>query len=86
LRESDLYSASRIPIWEAIQRLEQDGFVECFRRRGGAVARQVTLTDVNELFDVRLRVSAGRKVSRFVGGGIQQSLQQFMVLSPGKTV
>jgi len=50
---SELYDVSRIPVREAIQRLEQDGFVETFPRRG-AVVRRLTLTDVNELFDVRL--------------------------------
>ena len=50
---SELHNVSRIPVREAIQRLEQDGFVESFPRRGAAV-RRLTLTDVNELFDVRL--------------------------------
>ncbi|MET3811319.1 GntR family transcriptional regulator [Arthrobacter sp. UYEF3] len=50
---SELHSVSRIPVREAIQRLEQDGFVETSPRRGAAV-RRLTLTDVNELFDVRL--------------------------------
>ena len=36
---SEIYSVSRIPVREAIQRLEQDGFVETFPRRG-AVVRQ----------------------------------------------
>lgn len=50
---SEMFEVSRIPVREAIQRLEQDGFVATFPRRG-AVVRQLTLTDVNELFDVRL--------------------------------
>ena len=50
---SELYSVSRIPVREAIQRLEQDGFVETVPRRG-AVVRQLRLSDVNDLFDVRL--------------------------------
>ncbi|MEE2523162.1 GntR family transcriptional regulator [Pseudarthrobacter sp. J75] len=50
---SEMYQVSRIPVREAIQRLEQDGFVATFPRRG-AVVRQLTLTDVNDLFDVRL--------------------------------
>jgi DNA-binding GntR family transcriptional regulator len=50
---SELYNVSRVPVREAIQRLEQDGFVATFPRRG-AVVRQLTLTDVNELFDLRL--------------------------------
>ncbi|WP_245413102.1 GntR family transcriptional regulator [Arthrobacter celericrescens] len=50
---SELYNVSRIPVREAIQRLEQDGFVETFPRRG-AVVRRLSLSDVNDLFDVRL--------------------------------
>lgn len=56
LRERELsekYQVSRIPVREAIQRLEQDGFVATFPRRG-AVVRRLTLADVNDLFDVRL--------------------------------
>ncbi|MBT2552218.1 GntR family transcriptional regulator [Arthrobacter sp. ISL-5] len=79
---SEVYNVSRIPVREAIQRLEQDGFVETFPRRG-AVVRQLTLTDVNELFDVRLcletfaarmaaiRVSAGQP-----GGRLQELLDE----------
>src|SRR5438067_1889244 len=37
---SEVYNVSRIPVREAIQRLEQDGFVETFPRRG-AVVRQL---------------------------------------------
>lgn len=54
---SEMYEVSRIPVREAIQRLEQDGFVTTFPRRG-AVVRRLTLTDVNELFDVRLCLEA----------------------------
>ncbi len=56
LRERDLsekYQVSRIPVREAIQRLDQDGFVATFPRRG-AVVRRLTLADVNDLFDFRL--------------------------------
>lgn len=72
---SELYEVSRVPVREAIQRLQQDGFVETFPRRGAAV-RRLTLTDVDELFDVRLcldpfaarvaatRVAAGQPVGR----------------------
>lgn len=55
LRERELseqYDVSRIPIREAIQRLEQDGFVMTAPRRG-AMVRQLTLRDVQELFDLR---------------------------------
>lgn len=67
---SELYDVSRIPVREAIQRLEQDGFVETFPRRG-AVVRRLSLTDVNELFDVRLCLEtfAARMAARRVSGG-----------------
>ena len=68
---SEVYSVSRIPVREAIQRLEQDGFVETFPRRG-AVVRQLTLTDVNELFDLRLCLEtfAARAAAARVGMGV----------------
>ncbi|WP_426979305.1 GntR family transcriptional regulator [Pseudarthrobacter sp. O4] len=67
---SELHNVSRIPVREAIQRLEQDGFVETFPRRGAAV-RRLTLTDVNELFDVRLCLEtfAARMAAVRVAGG-----------------
>lgn len=77
---SEMYDVSRIPVREAIQRLEQDGFVETFPRRG-AVVRQLTLTDVNELFDVRLcleafaaRMAATRVAEGHSGGRLQELL------------
>lgn len=77
---SELYNVSRIPVREAIQRLEQDGFVATFPRRG-AVVRQLTLTDVNELFDVRLcletfaaRMAAVRVAAGEPGGRLQELL------------
>ncbi|MFJ5958455.1 GntR family transcriptional regulator [Paenarthrobacter sp. NPDC092416] len=75
---SEMYNVSRIPVREAIQRLEQDGFVETFPRRG-AVVRQLTLTDVNELFDVRLcletfaaRMAATRVAEGNDGGRLEE--------------
>lgn len=67
---SELYDVSRVPVREAIHRLEQDGFVETFPRRG-AVVRRLTLTDVNELFDVRLCLEpyAARMAARRVAAG-----------------
>ncbi|GAB4098444.1 GntR family transcriptional regulator [Sinomonas halotolerans] len=50
---SDQYGVSRMPVREAIQRLEQDGFVVTAPRRG-AVVRRLTLRDVEELFDLRV--------------------------------
>jgi DNA-binding GntR family transcriptional regulator len=79
---SELYDVSRIPVREAIQRLEQDGFVETFPRRG-AVVRRLTLTDVNELFDVRLcletfaaRMAATRVAAGQPAGRLQELLDE----------
>ncbi|MCX8454325.1 FCD domain-containing protein [Paenarthrobacter ureafaciens] len=80
---SDMYSVSRIPVREAIQRLEQDGFVATFPRRG-AVVRQLTLTDVNELFDVRLCLetfAAREAAARVAEGGDGGRLGELMEAS-----
>ncbi|MFZ2240556.1 MAG: GntR family transcriptional regulator, partial [Gordonia amarae] len=56
LRERDLadeLDASRVPVREAIVRLEAEGFVETAPRRGASVVR-LSLADVQELYDVRL--------------------------------
>lgn len=56
LRERELseqFGVSRIPVREAIHRLEQDGFLVTAPRRG-AVVRRLTLKDVDELFDLRV--------------------------------
>ena len=78
---SELYNVSRIPVREAIQRLEQDGFVATSPRRG-AVVRQLTLTDVNELFDVRLcletfaaRMAATRVAEGSDGGWLEELME-----------
>src|SRR5215468_7957622 len=56
LRERDLsaeHEVSRVPIREAIAQLQSEGFVVTQPRRG-ALVRSLTLTDIDELFDVRL--------------------------------
>lgn len=73
LRERDLadeLSVSRIPVREALQQLATDGFSVTYPRRG-AVVRQLTLSDVAELFDIRssLEVFAARQAARAIGGG-----------------
>ncbi|MEU5849832.1 GntR family transcriptional regulator [Saccharopolyspora shandongensis] len=75
LRERDLSEAlsiSRIPVREALARLEADGFVVASPRRGATV-RALTLKDVDELFDLRLslEVMAARRAAEAVatGGG-----------------
>ena len=78
---SEMYGVSRIPVREAIQRLEKDGFVATFPRRG-AVVRQLTLTDVNELFDVRLcletfaaRMAATRVAEGHSAGRLEELME-----------
>ncbi|MDE3206653.1 MAG: GntR family transcriptional regulator [Acidobacteriota bacterium] len=73
LRERNLadeLAASRVPIREAILRLEAEGFVQTSPRRGATVAH-LHLTDVEELYDVRLalEVQAARLAARRAGGG-----------------
>lgn len=73
LRERELseqYGVSRIPVREAIHRLEQDGFVVTAPRRG-AVVRRLTLKDVDELFDLRVLLesfAAARAAERVAQG------------------
>lgn len=73
LRERELseqYGVSRIPVREAIHRLEQDGFLVTAPRRG-AVVRKLTLKDVDELFDLRVLLesfAAARAAERVAEG------------------
>ncbi|TNM50199.1 GntR family transcriptional regulator [Nocardioides albidus] len=62
-----LLNASRIPVREALRRLEFDGLVE-IRPRRGATVRQLTIADVEELFDVReaLEVLVARLAARHI--------------------
>ncbi|WP_284292986.1 GntR family transcriptional regulator [Luteimicrobium album] len=64
IRERDLaeeLDVSRIPLREAFPRLEAEGFIRTVPRRG-AVVSELTLRDVEELFEVRssLEVLAAR--------------------------
>jgi DNA-binding GntR family transcriptional regulator len=73
LRERELaedLGVSRIPLREALPQLEADGFVQTGRRRG-AIVTELSLTDVEELFDVRLGVEvyATRLAARRVAAG-----------------
>ncbi|MCD4853420.1 GntR family transcriptional regulator [Arthrobacter sp. AK01] len=50
---SQILALSRIPVREALQQLQGEGFVKSSLRRG-AIVKRITLSDVNELFDLRL--------------------------------
>lgn len=50
---SEEHAVSRIPVRQALQRLEAEGFVETEPRRG-AVVKPMSRHDVEELFDARL--------------------------------
>ncbi len=58
------FAVSRVPVREALQTLEKEGFVQLLPRRG-AVVRELTRTVVEDLFDVRqaLEVLAARLVA-----------------------
>jgi DNA-binding GntR family transcriptional regulator len=73
LRERDLaeeLGVSRIPIREALTHLEADGFITSQSHRG-AIVTELTLRDVQELFDVRLGVEvyAARLAAQRVANG-----------------
>jgi DNA-binding GntR family transcriptional regulator len=56
LVERDLaerFEVSRIPLREAIQRLEREGLVEIYRHRG-AVVRMLDAQDIAEIYDLRV--------------------------------
>ena len=62
---------SRVPLREAVPRLERDGFVHVYARRGAVVATW-NLKAVDDLFDVRLSlevVAAGYAARRVRRGG-----------------
>lgn len=73
IRERELaeeFSVSRIPIREAIPRLEAEGFIKTLPRRG-AVVTEMTMNDVEELFVVRssLEVLAAKLAAQACAAG-----------------
>ena len=63
---ADRFGISRIPLREAIQRLEREGLVDSFRNRG-AMVRTLTAPDVEEIYHLR---------SLLEGDAIFQSVKQ----------
>ncbi|GAA5204182.1 GntR family transcriptional regulator [Microbacterium jejuense] len=73
LKERDLserYGVSRVPVRQALHRLESEGFVQASPRRG-AVVSPVGPHDIAELFDARLCIEpfAARQAALRVAGG-----------------
>ena len=74
---SERLAVSRIPIREALPLLEAEGLIVTVPRRGSVVA-QMTLTDIEELFDLRgsLDVLAARQASLRARTGSTAGLDQ----------
>ncbi|MDJ0357859.1 GntR family transcriptional regulator [Paenarthrobacter sp. PH39-S1] len=84
---SDDLDISRIPIRESLHQLEADGFIVTYPRRG-AVVREFTVSDAEELFDIRLNleVFAARKAAEFVAaGGVAPRLAELQEESASAT-
>lgn len=67
---SERFAVSRIPVRQALQRLEAEGFVVISRNRGATVT-PVTRADVEEIFDARLCIEpyAARRAALRVHAG-----------------
>jgi DNA-binding GntR family transcriptional regulator len=80
---ADEFAVSRVPVREALQMLEREGFVELLPRRG-AVVRQITPAVVSDLFDVRqaLEVLAARQAAERIDDAGLERL--FAVLEDGR--
>lgn len=80
---ADEFAVSRVPVREALQMLQREGFVELLPRRG-AVVRQLTPAVVSDLFDVRqaLEVLAARRAAERIDDAGLTRL--FAVLEDGR--
>lgn len=70
------FAVSRLPVREALRMLDTEGFVEMLATRG-VIVRQLSRTDVEELFDVReaLETTAFRKAAERVTKGDVKRLE-----------
>ncbi len=73
LKERDIserFDVSRVPVREALRRLEAEGFVASEQNRGATVVG-VTTQDINDIFDLRLCIepfAAARTAERVASG------------------
>lgn len=78
---SERFEVSRIPVREALQRLESEGFVMTSRHRGANVT-PITRADIHDLFDARLCLepfAAQRAAERvFAGQERIESLRELL--------
>lgn len=75
---SDELGVSRVPVREALRGLEHEGFVTILPRRG-AVVREMSLDDVDELFDLRCALeplAAGAAAKQYANGFSHEGLDQ----------
>lgn len=83
LRERDLsdeLGVSRVPVREALRNLEFQGFVTILPRRG-AIVREMSAQDVDELFDLRCALeplAAGAAARHYAAGTQHEGLDQAM--------
>lgn len=85
-RLADELDTSRIPMREALSRLEAEGFVE-LRPRRGAIVTTWTAQDVHHLFDARLSIesTAANKAAQHAGeGGEISALEVALQRSEGE--
>ena len=71
---SERFNVSRVPVRQALQRLEGEGFVLMSRHRG-ATLTPITRADVEEIFDARLCIEpyAARRAAQRVGHGLDSA-------------
>ncbi|PPL15660.1 hypothetical protein GY24_13950 [Microterricola pindariensis] len=83
---SERFEVCRIPVRQALQRLESEGFVVAEPRRG-AVVRPMTRHDVEELFDARLCIEpfATRQAALRLFAGIEAADALVEILSSAQT-
>ena len=85
---SQRFAVSRVPVREALRRLEADGFVVSEQNRGARVVA-VTTTDINDIFDLRLCIepfAASRAAERVAAGEASTTrLRQLLVMAETST-